>query len=373
MNRVLRYGLAIAWTIPMLAAAQPGEFQLRDKGLPYYMRHFPAHEYKAHPQNWSIVQDARGVIYAGNYDGVLVYDGVGWEIVATPSNTTVRSLAVGMDGRVFVGLQGDFGYIGGDSLGQYTFVSLLDYVPPDERKFWDVWGTHATETDVYFQTKNELFRWDGSSLRIWKSGSGFHTSYCVNDTIYVLEKSVGLKRLIGDTLSVIPGGEYFAEEQIFGIGQRSDGHLVIATQTRLFEYDGEQSIHFATEADDFLKSHRIYHAIGIGGEYLALGLLDGGGLLMLDGEGRVVEHLTEGNGLPDGWINHLFVDAQGGLWLALNNQGIVRLDPLGQISRFGRASGLEGLISDIGWHRESLFVATSTGLFRLVPSWTFLS
>ncbi len=368
MHRFLCYSLLIV-LFPLSAQAQLGGERQQDAGLPFYFRHFPAHEYRAHPQNWSITQDRQGLIYVGNYDGVLVYDGRQWDTIPTPSNTTVRSLAVGMDGRVFVGLQGDFGYLTADSLGRSRYVSLLEDIPIDERDFWDVWSTHATEDHAYFQTKNRIFRWDGSSLHIWKSASGFHTSFRVADTIYVREWDVGLLQLREDSLALIPDGEIFANEQVFTMGLTSDGRLLIATQKAgLYHHDGLTASRFETDADDFLRDHRLYHGSMLSGGYVALGMLDGGGIMIIDESGRVAEHLSEGSGLPDGWVNHVFADVQGGLWLALNNQGIVRIDPLSSITKYDRRSGLEGVVSTVRRHKEYLFVATSTGLFRLEPS-----
>src|SRR5690606_17577668 len=334
MNRVLRYSLAIAWLLPICAVSQPIEQVSQDGGLPFYLRHFPAHEYRAHPQNWSIVQDERGIIYVGNYDGVLIYDGDSWETIQTPSNTTVRSLSVGASGYVYVGLQGDFGYLTADSTGQYKYVSLLDFVPADERGFWDVWGSHATDDYAFFQTKDQIFRWDGKSLRIWKSTSGYHTSFRVGNDIFVRERGVGLLRLVGDTLSLIPDGERFADEQVFVVDLTRAGELLIATQkSGLFLHDGQNVRPFPTNADDFLEQHRLYHGAVLETGYIVLGMLDGGGLIILNSDGRVVEHLTESKGLPDGWVNYVYVDAQGGLWIALNNHGLVRFDPLSSISK----------------------------------------
>ena len=45
-----------------------------ESGRPF-IRNYEAREYQAHSQNWSILQDQRGVMYFGNSIGVLEYDG----------------------------------------------------------------------------------------------------------------------------------------------------------------------------------------------------------------------------------------------------------------------------------------------------------
>ena len=69
-------------------------------GLPL-VRSFSPKAYSAQAQNWAIVQDLRDVIYVGNGDGVLEFDGVRWRLIRVKNNTLVRSLAVDAQGRVY--------------------------------------------------------------------------------------------------------------------------------------------------------------------------------------------------------------------------------------------------------------------------------
>ncbi|MCP5111261.1 MAG: hypothetical protein GY953_10535, partial [bacterium] len=47
----------------------------------FYVQSFAPEEYGGHAQNWAVVQDGRGFIYAGNNHGVLEYDGVSWRLI----------------------------------------------------------------------------------------------------------------------------------------------------------------------------------------------------------------------------------------------------------------------------------------------------
>src|SRR5580700_6550024 len=85
----------------------------REAGLPY-LRDYTPREYRAQSQNWSVTQDPRGVIYIGNNDGVLVYDGVRWHTVRVANDSAVRSLDVDSNGVVYVGAHGEFGYLAPD-------------------------------------------------------------------------------------------------------------------------------------------------------------------------------------------------------------------------------------------------------------------
>src|SRR5439155_4876651 len=100
-------------------AAQPDE---REAGLPF-LRNYSPKEYGAQAQNWAVTQDRRGLIYIGNNDGVLVYDGVRWRTIRVANRSQVRSLDVDAAGTVYVGARGDFGYLAADESGTLRYVS----------------------------------------------------------------------------------------------------------------------------------------------------------------------------------------------------------------------------------------------------------
>src|ERR1700693_5077321 len=107
-----------------------------ETGSPVF-QHYSSDEYGASPQNWTIAQDRRGVMYFGNTDGVLEFDGQSWRLIRLKNGSIVKSVAVGQQGKVFVGGQGDFGFLSPDQTGTEQFVSLLDKVPVEDRRFLD--------------------------------------------------------------------------------------------------------------------------------------------------------------------------------------------------------------------------------------------
>ena len=102
-----------------------------------FTRSFTPRVYQASPQNWATVQDKRGVMFFGNTGGVLEYDGVSWRRISVGSGSA-RSLAVDDSGTVYVGSQGEFGYLAPDERGDLRYLSLLEHVPADARKFADI-------------------------------------------------------------------------------------------------------------------------------------------------------------------------------------------------------------------------------------------
>src|ERR1044072_2569668 len=90
---------------------------------------YPKQVYNAGTQNWKIVQDKKGIIYAANDEGLLSFDGSFWKRYTLQGGTGVRSVAVGIDGRILLGSQGEIGYFEPGRNGNLQYHSLNDLVP----------------------------------------------------------------------------------------------------------------------------------------------------------------------------------------------------------------------------------------------------
>lgn len=334
-----------------------------EAGVPLFFQHFTPQEYQHFPQNWAVTQDHRGVIYAANQEGVLEFDGSSWRRVSSLTNTAVVSLDVAADNTIFVGGNGDFGYLDPDSLSNLRYVSLSEYIPDRHLNFDEIWKTHVADDATYFQGRHRLFRWDGKEMDVLTTETIFHTSFSVNGRLLVNEQGVGLQEVRNGQLELLPGGAQFAStgvHMIDAVGETDE--LMIATRQGLYRHNGTDVQALSSSVDQFLRESRLYHGTQIGGGLYALATL-GGGVGLIDQEGNLLYQLHEGNGLPDNWINFVFEDAQGGLWLALNNRGLVRVDLPAQITRFSTADGLRGTVNRVYRFQNKLYVGTSTGLF----------
>lgn len=368
----------------LLSTQEPARANPQETGSPF-VTNYPATVYNAHAQNWSIKQGAGGLLYFGNSNGILEYDGVSWRLIPTPKRAFIRSLGIDEAGRVYVGSVGDFGYLAPDSAGQLAFVSLLPRLKPEDRRFTDVWDTHVLNGRVYFLTDSRLFRFtpaDASagqteagalhrdSLDVWTSESGFHTSFVVHGHFYVREWGAGLLKLVsgspgGDFLKLLPEGERFADERIYVMLPYDERRILVGTREQgLFRFDGNVFTPFPTEADAFLKENRLFlpGAVLANGTF-ALGT-ESGGAAIIDRNGALLQILDKSAGLQDQTVSYLYRDREGLLWLALNN-GISKIETQSPLTFYGERAGIEGSVYDIARHSGALYVATDLGVFCL--------
>ncbi|MDX1419238.1 MAG: ATP-binding protein [Rubricoccaceae bacterium] len=358
--------------LPLSSAAQ--QLIPFEEGSPYHLEHFESQDYGSHSQNWEVVEDERGLIYIANTHGILEYDGQGWRRILLPdeADQAVRSLALTSGGIIFAGGGGEIGYLAPDEVGQLHYVSLLPWLLEDDHDFADVWTTHASDEGVFFQSFSRLIRWDGERMRVWRSDTRFHKAFQVAGVLYVREEGVGLMRVEGDELKLVPGGESFAWESVYAVLPHSEG-LLVGTRTQGFFVLSERGARsFATQADPYLRTYRPYNATVLGeaegrAEGLYLVTSFGGGVLLLSPDGELVRIYRDDAGIAaDDLVLNATLDRQEGLWLALND-GVRRVDILTPLTRFDLVHGLEGNVYDLVRHDGVLYAGTSTGLYRLLP------
>ena len=143
----------------------------------------------------------------------------------------------------------------------------------------------------------------------------------------------------------------------------SSSRFIIATDSKgLFCCDNNKIQKFPTNVDNFLHQNKIYNSIKMKGELIALAT--NRGVVIVDKDGNLCQIINKSSGLRDEFVINLFEDAQGGLWLALNN-GIARVETPSPVSRFQDASGLESFVLSISRFHGILYAATDRGVYYL--------
>lgn len=331
------------------------------------LRAYPPETYNGGGQNWTLLQDKRGVIYVGGTGAVLEYDGVTWRRIVTPTRTTIRSLAVDATGRIYAGAVGDLGFLETSANGDTRFVSMLDKLPADARVFEDVWRVFAVPEGVYFQTQVALYRWANGTFRIWRpTGRIFNRAQFVNNTLYIGQTGGPLMALHGDRLDPVPGADRIGEEAYPIILPFDDKRLLIGTRADgLFLYDGAALHPFATEVDSLIKARNLYRGFVLPNGSIAL-TTTAGGLAIVDRQGRLLERIAERDGLLSPSVYYVMPDREGGLWLALA-VGLVRVEAESAFSLFGPDQGLKASGSDVLRHNGQIYVAHQQGVQVLKP------
>ncbi len=356
-----RYYFAVAvLAISSAALAQSGNE--KDAGRYFYQNHFPD---DAGTQNWSIVQDERGLMYFGNNNGVLQYDGVHWRMIPSANRTVVRSLAVDVRGRIYAGAKGDFGFLEADSSGRFVYRSVVSLVPGGHRDFSDVWDILADSNGVYFCTFKYVFLLQGERVDVIKPSGSFHRAFRCNGRNYILQVGVGLMELDTSGLKPAPAGEMYAEDRVYFILPWSPDSMLVGSRSRGLQLiSGGRATVF--HSDTVLSRSQLYHAVLLRDRRLAIGTLRHG-MVLLDRHSGDLRTVTSADGLSDDAVYRLFEDRDGAVWLA-TNKGVTRIEVNSPLSFFDERDGLQGTILSISRHQGRLFVGSTQGLFELTSA-----
>jgi signal transduction histidine kinase/DNA-binding response OmpR family regulator len=312
------------------------------KGTPV-LQNFSIKDFGTGAQFWTILQDARGLMYFGTSGMILEYDGVTWRKIFIPSDTT-RSLALDDSGRIWAGLNGDLGYLAPDNAGTLSYVSLRDQIPADQRDFTAVWQTLPTPQGVFFRTLNRLFRWDGKQMHILQSGptARFQALSEIRGHLYTSQEGIGLEEIVGDDLRPVPGGEAYGDTAKLFMYPYDDGRILISARGKMLTlFDGQKATPFPTQGDSYLKEHIIYTLSMLRDGGLCVTTLDGGAVV-LEHDGKLRQILDSHSGLLSDNALFSYQDREGALWLGLNNS-IVRVEESSPVSILVRVNTLDAI------------------------------
>jgi signal transduction histidine kinase/DNA-binding response OmpR family regulator/ligand-binding sensor domain-containing protein len=353
---------------PLSRDSQPG----RNTGMKY-MHNYSRKDYNNQSQNWWIIQDKRGIIHVANQGGIMEYDGVSWK--ETPVlNKIARSLAMDDKGVIYVGGVNEIGFLAPGSKGTRQYFSLKDHLEENHKNFSTVYATHSTKQGIYFRTLTYLFLWNFQQVKAWRAEADrlFVASFLCRGELYIRQNKVGLLKMTGGSLQLIPGGEEFSNKKIYMMVEYDPWKLLIGTRSKGFYlYDVKKAAPIETDALNHVKTKSLYYGIRLSSGDFALATLKGG-LIIVDPKGNLKEVFDKSTGLQDDSVKYVFEDSAGNLWLALN-EGVTKIEYTSPFSIYNEGWNLPGIVLSVTGHGpdNGLYAGTTSGLYSLKSSSSF--
>lgn len=323
---------------------------------------FDKHSYKAGSQNWAIVQDENGFIYAGNNEGLLTFDGTFWKKHQLPNNTIVRSLAL-YENRLYTGGQDEIGYFFPLKNGNLAYKSLLNLIEPESRNFSDVWMIEVFGNEVFYMANHHIFKFNGERIsefiaeeKVWTFLGQFNGRLIAqNSSPEILEyKNESWQPVTG--MPKLPPGFLITGISEFG----KDTGLVTTEKHGVFLWIGEN-------LQPFKIKHNLGHepayssVIKIDAERYALSSFSDG-CLVVNKNGSLLEHYNNKTGIQNNNIRSIFIDKNKNLWLALDtgidfiafDNAVKHLMP----DEFYGSAGYSSLLAE-----DKLYLGLSNGVY----------
>lgn len=328
----------------------------------FLIRHYNRDHYLAGNQNWSLDTDREGYLYAGNNDGLLVFDGNRWKIHPQVNHTIVRSVYHHHDGRIFTGSYEEFGFWQRKN-GQLNYTSLKPMLKGDNFHNGEIWKIVSSKGDIYFQGFSFLFIYNGSEIREIELPGSVIFLLKARERLFIQAVTGEFYELAGEKLLRLDPSGVLKGKEVKTILPYGEQHFLIGTASDgLFLFDGVNVITpFHCPADQWLRKAQINNGLVVNDQFLFGSIVNG--LLVMDQQGRIVEELNTGNALQNNTILSMTQSPDGTIWLGLD-QGIEKLKP-GKLLTIYREPEVDlGAVYTAALFRRVLYVGTNKGVFH---------
>ena len=322
--------------------------------------------YKGGTQNWDTAQDRYGVMYFGNNEGLLSFNGRFWSIHPLPNKTVVRSVEIDEDGKIYVGGQDEIGYFFPDQTGRLVYHSLMNLLPKSERQFGDIWNISINNGHIFFRAVTKLLHLRDGLLKVIRADKEWLYLDMTGQDLYAQERNRGLMTYRNGIWSQVCNDPILRTITITSILEYADDTLLVTTlKNGLFLLKDSRLVSKRSKLDHSLVNDRIYTAIPVNNNWYALGTTSGG-VLVIDKEGRLIQKYSFPEGLQKNNIRSLFIDRNKNLWLGLDD-GIDFMAINSAIKSIYPDQNKQVTSYAIRLFDKRLFIGTSNGLFRSTP------
>lgn len=333
-------------------------------GVPY-VQNYPKSAYLSGNQNWSIAKDKNGIMYFGNAEGLLIYDGKYWQQYKMPNRQIVRAVATSNDGKIYTGSFGEFGYWTYQNK-RLTYTSLVKLIPKPHKLTNEIWKIYVLDQKVIFQSFSTIYIYEQNKIRVVNAPGTFLFLHQAANRLFAQVLGKGLFELKGKTLTPLTGSELLGNTGVLSILPYKNNCVIIGTSKNgLFIYDGLTFSPLASAANAFLKTYQLNNGAKILNKYYAYGTILNG-LIIIDENGNVVQRINKSSGLQNNTVLSLYADNEQNLWAGLDN-GIDRVELNSPLYFYFDKAGQFGTVYSSLIVKNKIYLGTNQGLF--VSNW----
>ncbi len=370
MKQFSKLVVFLLFTFPSVLAQNQGKT---------FVQNYPPKTYRGQAQNWSIVQDHRGIIYVGNGGGVMEYDGSNWRTLKLPGAPTVRSLGVAENKVVYVGTTTGFGFLSIDESGNTIYKSLQTQLPDSiQEKITNIWETVPAGESVFFRSTNYLFQFKDGKVNYWtpEDGNLFYSGFVFKGKYHAFEAKRGVRKVMTEEngkLVEVPQMEKFANRILsVMIPYKRDTVILGGGRGNFYKYPFSENHKadslglLASLNETANKYNFVTNGFSFENGY-AFGSRSQG-VVLLDKEFKLQKNINqENNNLISNQIYQAFLDKDGAFWCTTGN-GLAKVDLNSEISYWDKSVNLEGTIYHLERFKNQLYINTSLSVFTLKDS-----
>lgn len=351
----------------------------------YIINSYSPDDYNASTQIFSITQDQRGLMYFGNMNGLIEFDGTNWKIYELSNKSLPNAIATDKNGKIFIGATNEIGYLSTCGNGEGKYVSLLKYLPEEERSFNNIIKVLTTTESVGFFTREKIYFYKNDTITIFKPDLPTVYPYSIFDHFILVNRTKGIYIYRNNNIVLLPHSFSIIENNgIYELLEYDEDNILIMTEKGgaclynlrniLKTIDENNNIRYDFEYDElirklptsvhhYLNRYTLTESAKLNENLFAFGTLKGGVILM-DKHGNIDGVLNKNRGLNDNAASDLFADKDGDLWIGMNF-GVAHVETSVPFREYEEIYGLDdAVLSTIDFNNKRYF-GTMNGVFEL--------
>ena len=337
-------------------------FSLLSQEFTPIVKQFTKNDYNASNQNWSVAQCPDGILYFGNNDGLLSFDGSMWQTTKIPQNKIVRSLLINNEGRIYIGSFEEFGYYQKSETGELKYTSLSDKLKGYNMKNDEIWNILDLNGEIIFQSFTSYFILNRKGeINGYRCPFTFLFFNIYHSKVYTHTEQFGFSYLDKKSTFKPVEGIQLTNPLISILPYDKDHSLIVTKSAGLFLFDGRSITEFKTDAQDEIKKAEINKAIVSPDGTILLGTILNG-VSAFNHEGHKLWTLNTNNVLQNNTVLGMFCDKNNNLWLALD-KGIAMVQMNATVSYLNAFIPSIGAIYSLKRNGNELLIGTNQGLY----------
>jgi len=323
---------------------------------------YQSSDYKGEHQNWMITQGCKGHMYVANSAGVLIYNGLRWQLVEMPRNQRPRSVFRGKDCRVYVGGYEYFGYIDTSNPAHPAFINIADTLLNGSNQ--EIWNIMQTNGDIVFQSFSDLYILNDQKIESVPTPNNIMLGSTVRDLIYIPKISNSIYQLDGNQLTELETSFDLPKNcRTAGITPyQNTSKLLIGSQYQGLFILGEEVEIVKNTLSSNLRKEQINKMITLENGDIAIGTILNG-VYIADADLNIKYHINKESGLANNTVLSLYQDRNHDLWIGLD-KGLNVLKLSSDDRFFYDRKGILGTVFTSIMYQGSLYLGTNQGLFK---------
>ena len=328
--------------------------------VPPIQNYSPA-DYSAASQNWDITVDERGVVYSANSQGLLVFDGLSWELFPLESQSIIRSVYP-YKNKIYTGSYQEFGYWETTDQGCMAYNSLTPLMDEFDMRSDEFWEITSYKDAIYFRSFGAVYKYHNNQIVKLNDLVTTALGKFQDRLIFALRRN-GLVYLDESGRIEPMEGDLSAIQDVNVVDLEAAGDILyIGGREGLYIYSDKKLVKFWNKSlNSFLERSELNHIITVSKNEIVLGTIKNG-IVHYNIQDDTFQVYNRTSGLQNNTVLGMAYSKEK-LWLALD-KGIDFMDLKAPIMFYTDTTGELGAVYDLQIYKGNFYLASNTGIYR---------